>query len=67
VKFLRWDRLSFRIATITEEVGYLHHTSRFRMLSGAGAAIRKLNEARLPVVVVTNNPASDADTFPNHW
>src|SRR5262249_50609239 len=39
---------------MSEEVGYLNHISRFRMLSGVGAAIRKLNEARLPVVVVTN-------------
>jgi len=43
-----------RDGTILEEMGYLNHISRFRMLSGVAAAIRGLNPAQLPVVVVTN-------------
>ena len=43
-----------RDGTILEEMGYLNHISRFRMLSGVAAAIRGLNTAQLPVVVVTN-------------
>ena len=43
-----------RDGTIAEEVGYLNHVSRFRLLPGVAAAIRQLNEAELPVIVVTN-------------
>ena len=53
-----------RDGTISEEVGYLNHISRFRMLSGAAAAIRRLNEAGLPVVVVTNQSGVGRGYFP---
>jgi D-glycero-D-manno-heptose 1,7-bisphosphate phosphatase len=43
-----------RDGTISEEVGYLNEASRFRMFPFAPAAIRRLNEAQLPVIVVTN-------------
>jgi len=53
-----------RDGTIAEEVGYLNHISRFRMLSGTGAAIRRLNEASLPVVVATNQSGVARGYFP---
>jgi D-glycero-D-manno-heptose 1,7-bisphosphate phosphatase len=53
-----------RDGTVSEEVGYLNHLSRFRMLSGVAAAIRKLNDARLPVVVVTNQSGVGRGYFP---
>lgn len=53
-----------RDGTISEEVGYLNHISRFRMLAGVPAAIRKLNDARLPVVVVTNQSGVGREYFP---
>ena len=53
-----------RDGTISEEVGYLNLISRFRMLTGVGAAIRKLNEARLVVVVVTNQSGVGRGYFP---
>jgi D-glycero-D-manno-heptose 1,7-bisphosphate phosphatase len=53
-----------RDGTILEEVGYLNHIGRFRMLSGVGAAIRRLNDARLPVVVVTNQSGVGRGYFP---
>lgn len=43
-----------RDGTILDEVGYLNHISRFRMLPGAVAGIRRLNLAGIPVIVVTN-------------
>ena len=49
---------------MSEEVGYLNHVSRFRMLSGVAAAIRNLNDARLPVVVVTNQSGVGRGYFP---
>jgi len=53
-----------RDGTITEEVGYLNHINRFRLLDGVAEAIRRLNEAELPVVVVTNQSGVGRGYFP---
>ena len=43
-----------RDGTISEDVGYLNDVSQFRMFPFAAEAIRRLNDANLPVIVVTN-------------
>jgi D-glycero-D-manno-heptose 1,7-bisphosphate phosphatase len=43
-----------RDGTINEEMGYINHPNRFRLLPGVADAIRRLNEAGVLVVVVTN-------------
>ena len=43
-----------RDGTLTEEVGYVNHPSRLRLLPRAAEAIRRLNEAGIPTVVATN-------------
>jgi D-glycero-D-manno-heptose 1,7-bisphosphate phosphatase len=43
-----------RDGTLTEEVGYVNHPKRLRLLPRSGEAIRRLNAAGVPVVVVTN-------------
>jgi len=43
-----------RDGTLTEEVGYVNHPSRLRLLPRSAAAIRCLNQAGVPAVVVTN-------------
>ena len=53
-----------RDGTVTEEVGYLNHWKRFRLLPGVGGAIRRLNEASLPVIVVTNQSGVGRGYFP---
>ena len=53
-----------RDGTITEEVGYLNHASRFRMFPFAAAAVHRLNEAGLPVIVVTNQSGVGRGYFP---
>jgi D-glycero-D-manno-heptose 1,7-bisphosphate phosphatase len=53
-----------RDGTIAEEVGYLNHPSRFRIFPFAAAAIRSLNEAGLPVVVVSNQSGVGRGYFP---
>jgi D-glycero-D-manno-heptose 1,7-bisphosphate phosphatase len=53
-----------RDGTIAEEVGYLNHASRFRMFPFAAAAIRRFNEAGLPVIVVTNQSGVGRGYFP---
>jgi D-glycero-D-manno-heptose 1,7-bisphosphate phosphatase len=47
-------------------VGYLNHASRFRLLDGAAEAIRQLNDAGMPVVVVTNQSGVSRGYFPEH-
>ena len=53
-----------RDGTIAEEVGYLNHPSRCRIFPFAAAAIRRLNEAGLPVVVVSNQSGVGRGYFP---
>jgi D-glycero-D-manno-heptose 1,7-bisphosphate phosphatase len=53
-----------RDGTISEEVGYLNHASRFRMFPFAARAIRLLNEAKLPVIVITNQSGVARGYFP---
>jgi len=53
-----------RDGTIAEEVGYLNHVSRFRILPHVGDAVRRLNEAGLPVIVVTNQSGVGRRYFP---
>jgi len=53
-----------RDGTLAEEVGYLNHVSRFRMFPFAAGAVRRLNEAGLPVIVVTNQSGVGRGYFP---
>jgi D-glycero-D-manno-heptose 1,7-bisphosphate phosphatase len=43
-----------RDGTLTEEVGYVNHPSRLRLLPRSAAAVRRLNEAGIAAVVATN-------------
>lgn len=43
-----------RDGTVNEEVSYLRDLKQLRLIPGAGTAIRRLNEAGLKVVLVTN-------------
>ncbi len=53
-----------RDGTINEEMGYINHLSRFRLLPGVAGAIRHLNEAGMKVVVVTNQSGASRGYFP---
>ncbi len=53
-----------RDGTIAEEVGYANHLSRFQLFPFAARAIRRLNEAKIPVVVVTNQSGVARGFFP---
>ena len=53
-----------RDGTICEEVGYLNHISRLHIYPYAAAAIRRLNDAGLPVIVVTNQSGAGRGYFP---
>jgi D-glycero-D-manno-heptose 1,7-bisphosphate phosphatase len=45
-------------------VGYLNHLSRLRLLDGVAAAIRRLNDKKMPVIVVTNQSGVGRGYFP---
>ncbi len=53
-----------RDGTINEEMGYINHLSRFKIFPQAAAAIRRLNEAGLKVVLVSNQSGAARGYFP---
>ena len=53
-----------RDGTLSEEVGYLNHASRFRLLPRSAAAIKMLNEAGVAAVVITNQAGVARGYFP---
>jgi D-glycero-D-manno-heptose 1,7-bisphosphate phosphatase len=53
-----------RDGTISEEVGYLNHLDRLRLFPWTAPAVRKLNEAGMAVVVVTNQSGVGQGYFP---
>lgn len=53
-----------RDGTIAEEYGYANHISRFEIFPFAAPAIRRLNEAGIAAVVVTNQSGVARGFFP---
>jgi D-glycero-D-manno-heptose 1,7-bisphosphate phosphatase len=53
-----------RDGTICEEMGFVNHVDRLRVFPFAAAAIRWLNQAQIPVVVVTNQSGVARGIFP---
>ncbi len=56
-----------RDGTINEEVGYIRNLADMRLIPGAGAAIRRLNEQNIPVVLVTNQSGPARGYYPEDW
>ena len=53
-----------RDGTINEEMGYINHPQRFRLLPGTAEAIARLNQAGFKVVVATNQSGAARKYFP---
>jgi D-glycero-D-manno-heptose 1,7-bisphosphate phosphatase len=53
-----------RDGTICEEMGYVNHVDRLRVFPYAAEAIRRLNDVRVPVIVITNQSGVARDIFP---
>jgi len=53
-----------RDGTINEEVGYLNHLSRFKLLPRVGEALKLLKEAGFATVLVTNQSGIARGFFP---
>jgi D-glycero-D-manno-heptose 1,7-bisphosphate phosphatase len=52
-----------RDGTLTEEVGYVNHPSRLQLLPRAREAIRRLNDANVAAVPVTNQAGIARGSF----
>jgi len=63
-QFLRPAVFLDRDGTIGEEMGYVNHIDRFQVFPYAAEAIRHLNEADIPVIVVTNQSGIARNIFP---
>jgi D-glycero-D-manno-heptose 1,7-bisphosphate phosphatase len=53
-----------RDGTVCDEVGYVNHVDRVRLLPRSAAAVRKANDAGFQVVVVTNQAGVARGYFP---
>ena len=53
-----------RDGTINEQMGYVNHLCRFQLLAGAAKAIKRLNDAAIPVVVISNQSGLARGYFP---
>jgi D-glycero-D-manno-heptose 1,7-bisphosphate phosphatase len=53
-----------RDGAINEEMGYINHLSRFKLLPRSAAAIKLLNDAKIKVVVITNQSGAARGYFP---
>jgi D-glycero-D-manno-heptose 1,7-bisphosphate phosphatase len=53
-----------RDGTLSDEIGYVNHVSRYRMLPRSAEAIKKLNESGIPAVLVTNQAGVARGYFP---
>jgi D-glycero-D-manno-heptose 1,7-bisphosphate phosphatase len=53
-----------RDGTICEEMGYVNHVDRLQVFPYAAAAIRQLNQADIPVIVITNQSGVARNIFP---
>jgi D-glycero-D-manno-heptose 1,7-bisphosphate phosphatase len=53
-----------RDGTLCEEMGYLNHITRLRIFPFVTAAVRRLNDADFPVIVVTNQSGAARGIFP---
>jgi D-glycero-D-manno-heptose 1,7-bisphosphate phosphatase len=52
-----------RDGTVAEEVGYVNHASRIRLLPGSASAVRRVRDAGFLAVVVTNQAGVARDYF----
>lgn len=53
-----------RDGTINVEAGYIHQVEDLHLMPGAGAAIRRLNQAGVPVVLATNQSGPARGYYP---
>jgi len=55
-----------RDGTVTEEVAYLNHPDKLRLIEGSAEGIRLINDIGLKVILVTNQSGVARGYFPEH-
>ncbi len=60
---MRWAVFLDRDGTVNKEVGYLDSPERLRLIHGVAKAIRLLNQAGVPAILVTNQSAISRGYF----
>ncbi len=53
-----------RDGTVNEQMGYINHLDRIRILEGAAEGIKRLNSLGIPVIVVSNQSGAARGYFP---
>ena len=53
-----------RDGTVSEEIGYMHHTHLYKLFPWAGPAIRKINESGMKAILITNQSGIERGYFP---
>jgi D-glycero-D-manno-heptose 1,7-bisphosphate phosphatase len=53
-----------RDGTVSEEVGYMYHTSLYKPFPWTGPAIRKINESGMKAILITNQSGVERGYFP---
>jgi D-glycero-D-manno-heptose 1,7-bisphosphate phosphatase len=53
-----------RDGTVSEEIGYMYHTHLYKPFPWTGPAIRKINEAGMKAVLITNQSGIERGYFP---
>jgi histidinol-phosphate phosphatase family protein len=61
---MTWAVFLDRDGTVNKEVHYLHHPDELRLIPGAAEAIRLLNQAQVPAILVTNQSGIGRGRFP---
>lgn len=56
-----------RDGTVNIEAGYIRQLKNLNLIPGAAEAIRGLNQAQIPVILVTNQSGVARDYYPESW
>ena len=56
-----------RDGTINVEAGYIHDLANLRLMPGAAAAIKRLNELGVPAILATNQSGPARGYYPETW
>ncbi len=54
-----------RDGTLSREVGYVNHVSRIEAIPGGPSAVKRLNDAGVPVIMVSNQAGAARGYFPH--
>ena len=60
----RWAVFLDRDGTLNEEIGYIRDVADLRLIPGVGAAVRRLNQAGIPAILISNQAGAARGFYP---